>query len=231
MKFCWLVMILMGIASGGCVNNSRTTQTELSQIRRTQDQMRRQQADQLSRLQDLESQVRGLSGSIEELQRGLRQPAPRVEQFQQSATFDDHGLPPLEALAADQLILRELSPTVSELFGGALQLIREEKYESALPLIDKALRYSYGGEGVPQLMFWKGVVFEGQDKNRDAIAAYDAAVRANPQHPRSALSLLRLAGVFARIGDESTARLTLKKLIADFPQSPEALIAKSKLDE
>ena len=76
---------------------------------------------------------------------------------------------------------------------------------------------------------WKAISFEGLGDYRAAIAVYHELIGKFSKDDRSSASLLRLAALFLRVGDMKTARITLQKLIADFPKSSAADLARERL--
>jgi TolA-binding protein len=78
-------------------------------------------------------------------------------------------------------------------------------------------------------LFWEGVAFDGLHDDRQALRAYAEVVSRYPKSQRAPSSLLRQASVLVRLGDPKAARLSLQKLLDDYPRAPEAAIAKDKL--
>ncbi|MCB0321217.1 MAG: tetratricopeptide repeat protein, partial [Bdellovibrionales bacterium] len=136
---------------------------------------------------------------------------------------------PVLALESDEVLATKLPAEISRLFTNALLRIREGNFAEALPLLSEAEGLSVGRDWAPILVFWSGVAEDGLADLKRALATYHRMVQEYPQHPRSALALLRQASVFVRLHDTDTARLTLRKLLQEFPGTSEAAQAKERL--
>jgi len=63
------------------------------------------------------------------------------------------------------------------------------------------------------------------------LRAYTEVATRFPKSNRAPTALYRQALVLVRLGDRKTATLSLRKLVDDYPKSPEAQMAKDKIKE
>jgi TolA-binding protein len=225
------------ICFAACGSGLKQVRSDLKRLERSQGDIRARQADQTSAISALQDGLRRLSGRLEELEYLQRsRVGTDITSLKRDISSLQRRVPPPAIvpgllLESDEVLAKKLPPSLSSLFMEILSQLRTGAYREALSNVEKALSFSYGGEGTPELMFWKGVSYDGLGENRKAISAYSELVGEYPKHDRTAVGLLRLASVFIRIGDTRTAKLTFQKLIADFPKSSAAAQAKERLKD
>jgi len=240
------------IFSSGCspAGQNGRVRSDLTRVEVGLQDLRSLQAEHAAQISALEGQLRSVLAELERVQYAM--PASGSQAPQQLDTGHSHqaahraeGRPstdltrfptnvpppivPLGALEADERITSQLPPEPGRILRNALIRVREGAYREALPLLDQGYQMSFGMEWQTHFMFWRAVCFDGMGDNPRALGAYHDLVSQHPRHERTALALLRQASVFVRLGDTDTARLTLQKLVADFPQSQEAERARERL--
>ena len=124
-----------------------------------------------------------------------------------------------------------LSTEAGRFFSQGLTQLRRASFSEALALLQEALASSYNTELYPYLLFWVGVCNDAMGDNRSALRAYHELTSGYGKHLRTPLGLLREGSVFIRLRDSASAKLTFEKLIADFPNSEEATLAKARLKD
>ena len=238
MRKTWLAIVLVPcLCLTACTTEFQKIHGDISQLERSQDEMRRRQADLTNDLAALNESVRALSGRLEELEYqqrarvGTDLNTMREEISSLKRRVPPPAMVPVDALEADEALAGKLGGPVGEALTEVVGLIRSGSYSAVLATVEKGLSDGYGQEGAAQLLFWKAVAFDGLTDNRKAIVAYNELITAFPKHDRTALGLLRIASVFIRMGDSRTAKLTLEKLVKDFPKSSEASTAKMRLKD
>lgn len=232
------LLIVGGLLSLVCCGGANKQITaDMAGLERSLGDIRTRQAEHTSAIAALEEKTRRLAGRIDEIEYLQRSKVGTdIRELKNDLSSLQRLVPPpaivpAEELSLDEGLVKTIAPTMGELLSDGLTKIRSGKYAAALISIEKALEFGYGQEGTAQLMFWKGVAYDGLGENRKSMAAYSELIGEFPKHPRTALGLLRLASVFVRIGDTRTAKLTLQKLVADFPQAQEAQQAKERIKD
>ena len=111
----------------------------------------------------------------------------------------------------------------------ALTRLRTGSYSEGLSLFRQLLGLTQNRDLAGRSLFWVAVSEEGLGNNSGALSAYHQFSQLYSDHPRLPQALLRQASVFLRLRDNETARLTLQKLMAQFPSTAEARQAQEKL--
>jgi tol-pal system protein YbgF len=80
-------------------------------------------------------------------------------------------------------------------------------------------------------LFWQGESFFQMEDYGQAILAYQDVISKHPQSNKYAASMLKQGASFFRLGKDRAGVLVLEDLVSKFPDQPEAVRAKSMLDE
>lgn len=232
-KYSFLLILLLSLSS--CTNSGRDVKNDLNRVQRSMSDVRTFQAEQTSELESIRNELRGLVGRVENLEYLQRaqlggSPTALTDNVNSLIKKDPPAIVPVATLNEDEAYAATLPNTeVGKTFMSALQLIRDGRFQDALPLLQEAYDRNGSAEGSVHLLFWRGVALEGLGDNRRALETYGAIVAMPTGQTRKALALLRQGSVFIRMGDSRTADLTFRKLINDYPQSVEAEQAKQRL--
>ena len=220
----------------GCTAGYDELKQDVKRLEKGLADLRSFQAEQTSEVSTLQTELRRLSGRVEELEYLQRaRLGSDISTLKQNISNLQRRVPPPAIVPAavldddDAMAQRMSRPEVAKALGEALAKIREGSFADALPLLEEAYAKNYGEQGTVEIVFWEAVAFEGLGENRKALEAYGQLVTAFPENPRKKLALLRQAAVFVRMGDKHTAELTLRKLIGDYPKSSEAQQAQERL--
>jgi TolA-binding protein len=227
------LVMAVGVAAGGCSQLDQL-ERDVRGLERKLSDLRNFQAEQTTEISSIESRLRDLSGRVDVLEHAqtVRAPAGVPEERPAQPLQVPPPVVPLSALQADETLAAGLPRAgAAREFSEALAEIRAGKFQQALPRLQRAQEQNYGEEGTAEIIFWKGVCYDGVGDNRRALAAYGEVIASYPKASRAALALLRQASVFIRLGDIPTARLSFDKLIAEFPQSAEAATARQRLKD
>ncbi len=224
------VLVLTACSSGGGLKK------DIARIESSIQDIRAFQAEQTSRITALETRLREVTGQVEEVtySQTSKNVTGDLESLRKDLSTIRRRVPPppivpVLALETDEVLVTKLPAEISRLFSNALLRIREGNFNEALPLLTEAEALSSGREWAPNLVFWNAVAHDGLADLKRALGEYHRMVQEYPKHPRSALALLRQASVFVRLHDTDTARLTLRKLMQEFPGTSEATQAKERL--
>jgi TolA-binding protein len=217
----------------GCATTD--VQRSVSRLERSLNDLRAFQAEQTETINSLDSQVRQLSGRVEELEfsqnkrLGSDLSALKEDLSSLRRRVPPPAVVPIEALESDESWAATLSAEPAQLMTDALGSIRDGKFSDALPLLRNAAEQLAGSDKVSVPLFWQGVAYDGLGEDKEALRSYYQVVSRTPKSPRASMSLLRQAAVLSRLGDKKAAKDSLKKLIEDYPRSQEAATAKERL--
>ena len=230
------LILSLSIVSVGCVNNQKAQQ-DILRLEGSLNDLRSFQAEQTTKITALESELRTLSGRFDELEYSQNQRVgSALNDLNKDVSTLKRRVPPppivpADALDQDEARVSSLPPEIGTPFGIGLQRIREGEFQQALAPLDEAITQASSSEWVPYVIFWTAVAYDGLNDHRKALENYHELVTRFRKHQRVPLTLLRQASVFARIGDSKTAKLTLNKLIAEYPKTTEAQRAKERLKD
>jgi TolA-binding protein len=210
---------------------------DIDKLERSVSDLRAMQAEQTDVISALDSQLRALSGRVEEMEFaqtkrfGSDLSALKEDISSLRRRVPPPAVVPIPELEADEAWASSLPAESAQVFTDGLSLLREGKFGDALPLLQSVLEQTSSSPKAAVPLFWQGVAFDGLSDNRGALKAYSEVVSRHPKSNRAASALYRQSMVFVRLGDKKTATLSLRKLLDDYPKSPEAAMAKDKLKE
>jgi tol-pal system protein YbgF len=203
----------------------------------------------------LDQEVKGYGGKIEELDYALKNQAPATPTSTQSPKVQalsselkelvlrvDALTLRLNALgsaptgvsatgtASAQLTTSTQKPISSkELYDKAYTLYREGKYIESHEAFRDYMRRFPDTALTDNAYFWIGEAYYDQGQFEQAILQYDKVVQKFPDGDKVASAILKQAFAFSAIDDNLDARILLKKVIKEHPDSEQAGIAKKKL--
>ena len=141
---------------------------------------------------------------------------------------------PAKALEEDRKWVNQQSADSSSglaMFGRGLNALSKGDYRQAAPLLENASQGAPAADWGAASRFWLGMTYELLGDDTKALRAYHQVVTGAPKHRRAPLALQRQAEVFLKLNDRSTALLSLKKLVNDFPKSKEAEAAQQRIKQ
>ncbi|RMG43002.1 MAG: hypothetical protein D6719_04775 [Candidatus Dadabacteria bacterium] len=210
---------------------------KLQELQKDIDELRSIQAEHTADLVSIRSEIRKLTGRIEEFEyiqskrvgsdlSALRENVTRLEKL-----VPPPPIVPVIALESDQALLPKLAPELAEPLGNALKEIRLGNFRGAIPLLQQALDLVDGRAESVYPLFWLGLCYDGVGDLKQALTYYHRTVTEFPKHKRAALALLKEGSVFIRLGDSKAAKLSFQKIIRQYPKSNEARIARERLKD
>lgn len=116
-------------------------------------------------------------------------------------------------------------PGPDQMYDVSLQQYRRGSVTTARLGFREFLRVFPAHERAPDALFYIGESFE-QSAPDSAAAVYDQLVRAYPNSPRAPSALYKLGLVAEQRGDRTAARTYYSRVIAGYPRSPEADLAR-----
>jgi TolA-binding protein len=202
---------------------------DIARLERDIADLRAFQAEQTTRIAAAQAETRALFGRLEEVERIATQGRPGETSSQELIEAQLPAVVPAEALRNDEQFLSALPGNVRGPFGDGLSSIRGGDFSGAIPRLERALDLSAGQAFLPNILFWLGIAHEGLGDDGRALSAYHDFTTRFSRHELASQALLRQSLLFTRLGDSSAARLTLQKLVAEYPDSREATIARERL--
>jgi TolA-binding protein len=224
-----VITIPLILFSFGCVPTS--FEQRVKRLESSLNDIRSVQSEIMSQVSEVQDQVRQLSGKTEELQYSANQKyGTDLDRLREDLSSLKRRVPPpanvpVLPLEEDELAAQKASLTT---FVDALTKLRTGNYTDALVDLEQ-VKANASSDVYPHALFWIGVTYDGLTEYKNALITYNELVQKFPKHRRAPLTLLRQASVFEKLGDATASDATLKKLVNDYPNSPEAAAISSKL--
>jgi TolA-binding protein len=224
---------LIALVGTGC--STQDLERDLKKLERSVADLRSYQTEQTDTINSLDSQLKQLSGRIEEIEfatnkrLGTDLSALREDVSSLRRRVPPPSIVPASELEVDEVWGNSLQGEAGRLFLDALQRLRDGKFDDAIPMLQNAVEQLQGTEKAGVALFWQGVAYDGIDDTRGALRSYAEVLSQYPKSQRAASSLLRQSDLLLKLGDKKAAQLTLEKLLVDYPKSPESVRAKERL--
>jgi tol-pal system protein YbgF len=119
-------------------------------------------------------------------------------------------------------------PGPEQMYDLAYQQYRASRYGTARQAFREFLRVFPTHERAPDALYFIGESFAGENAD-SAAAVYQQVVKTYPTSPRAPSALYKLGYLAEQRGDKAAARTYYARVIAGYPRSPEANLARDKL--
>ena len=228
-------LVILTILLSACAPQNQKLNSSVDQLTTSLNDLRSLQAEQVAQIDSMRAAVRDLSGRVDLLEHKQQgEITSDLSAVKQDLSAMKNRMPPpaivpAEALEEDEQVA-DLFPTeVAQKYIDALGRIREGKFQVSMGILEEVLDVANGAKVAPYAIFWLALSEEGANQNARAVQHYAEIISRYSKHKRAPLALLRQGSVLIRMGDTKAAKLTLKKLVADFPKSSEAVRARDRL--
>ncbi len=188
--------------------------------------------------QQYQAQIEALTGRVEELEHALSQAREqeraryldvdgRLKALEQAPKAAQPVAAPVETAA---------EPAAGDdekvLFERGRALVREKKYDDAIGAFEQQLKQFPRGELVPNAMFWLGQMWLAASQP-DAPKAGRYFYRVYNEYPKSPLAsnAMYQHGIVQCQEDVTKGRVTLNRVIVQYPGSPDAKLADNALKQ
>lgn len=114
-------------------------------------------------------------------------------------------------------------------FDDGVRAFVDQNYDDAIQYFRDYIHSSGQSSHADDAQYWIGESYLRKGLYSNAIKEFNQVVLRYSSGDRSASALLKLAGVFSKIGDDVDARLSLQKLVNRYPGTEEARRASSML--
>lgn len=229
-----------------------------NQAMSSEDQKARAQYANVNVLvKDLEDELQGLRGKIEESQyllrrhlgateeeerkaaarldrfaRELELSRRRIEYLEQYLNVEQASAPEkTEAPSVAPAVSAGEEPTAKSLYIGAKQAFDRGEFGAARKGFEAVIEKFPQSEHADNAQFWIGEIYYREKWYEKAILEYQKVIEKYPDGNKVPASLLKQGFSFLNLGDAANARLILKELVKKHPDSNEGKIARQKLEE
>jgi tol-pal system protein YbgF len=208
-----------------------------SQLMKEVRDMRLQQAEQGSNIEELRTQVRELNGKLEELQfaGGARTtqpeyPVPANARMKQGAATVAAGVSPL-LVRQDELAIAKISGPAADLFRAGLNQVKIGGFSDSLRTFGKFVVENPGTAFTDNALYWLGVSYDQLGQYDLAIEKYSMIYKDYPAEDRAPDALLNLGESFLKIGDKSAAVDSWNIILDEYGNTEVAKRAKIRIQE
>ncbi|MCG8671793.1 MAG: tol-pal system protein YbgF [Pseudomonadales bacterium] len=190
-----------------------------------------------NQLQQLQQELAALRGLVEQQSYELNQ----IKQQQRQRYLDlDHRInqikvapPVVQSEPANNSDVPISQETIDDkkAYDQAIGLMRERKFNDAIALLEKLLEISPKSELAPNAEYWLGELYMVLDPPQLDVAKkhFITLLRDFKEHQKVPDALYKLGKLYSTQGEKDKARVTLEKVIADFPTRQAASHAKKLL--
>ncbi|MFO7750359.1 MAG: tol-pal system protein YbgF [Desulfobacteraceae bacterium] len=209
-------------------------------------------ADLSSDVDDIEQEMRLLSGKIEESRHKLasysksafqeeKQKLARIDSavsknYQRLIRLEEYmGFEPARQESSGKKKEKEKEKEKAldsepELYKHAKSLLDQGKTEQAREEFERFLSLFPDSEKADNARFWMAESYYRDKWYEKAILEYQTVIETYPQGNKLPAALLKQGYAFEKLGETANSRLILKELIKKFPDTREAKIAQKKID-
>ena len=203
--------------------------TILAAVRLLQQALATQQAYLVQMRGDLRTELLAVQQQLVAVQELTGQSQQRLTELrsriESRAQQPDPGIPNAAGGAPVGPSGNPAGPGPDQMYDVSLQQYRRGSLATARLGFREFLRVFPTHERAPDALFYIGESFE-QTAPDSAAAVYDQLVRTYPNSPRAPSALYKLGLLAEQRGDKATARNFYARVIAGYPRSPEADLAR-----
>ena len=265
--FVWVCLIgIWGCATQTDVNtiDNRLTEMEMRDARLRQEreqlesdveqrsqQLRKQSAGLRAQLEEMNEDIRILSGRLEEMEYALKQQQQDAEELEKKRSENIDRLAELSDKNSERIARMEqylnleagkkpvavITPGASpakpssedEIYRSAKQAFDQGDSEAARKGFQEFIRRYPDSKNADNAQFWIGEIYYREKWYEKAILEYQNVIEKYPKGNKVPAALLKQGLAFSNIGDNTNAKLILEELSRKYPQSNEAKVAAEKL--
>lgn len=114
-------------------------------------------------------------------------------------------------------------------YESALATLRAGKPEDARKRFEAFLASYPKSELTANAQYWIGESLYNQDRFADAVISFRKVHQEHPKHDKAAAALLKMGMAYQKLGDAQNARFYWEALLADYPKSDPAGLARKML--
>lgn len=173
-----------------------------------------------------------LSKKVDELSISMAKMEQRVIQLEQYLSFDGNRKPtPAKPDSGSGKGEGKVSSSDLQIYEDAKAAYDKGEMEKARQGFALLIKTFPKSENADNAQFWIGESYYQEKWYEKAILEYQTVLEKYPKGNKVPAAMLKQGMSFLKIGDKSNARLILKELKKDYPKSNEARIASQKLNE
>jgi tol-pal system protein YbgF len=177
-----------------------------------------------------EESLETINDNIETLTDSLETVDREVAELKETLTRVDERLSSVEGMPPG-LEIEEPQTDPADIYMEAYQDTMDKNYTAAMEKFKKFLDRFPDHKLSDNAQYWVGEIYYARGDWERAILEFDKVVKNFPAGDKAADSLLKQGYSFEKLGDLKTARILLKRVSEEFPQSESAVKARERLEE
>lgn len=224
-----LVLVLAAAASTSCFSRQRFSNygwqlDSLKYYTRKMDSLMAVQSSEIAQLRtDLYTKTSELSQKFDMLNDRLGESETQITQLYSK-------LGPAPRAPADSEAIAQVSPEIRVLYEAAYKNYVKGDYQEAIDGFRAYQKAAADGPLVDNALYWIGESHAALGQLQKAVDALQELLGKYPKSTRVPAALYRMGLIYEQAKDAKTARFYYNQVIKDFPNSPEAALARSKLE-
>jgi tol-pal system protein YbgF len=222
-----------------------------SDVERRNQALRKQSAGLRAVLEEMNEELRILSGRLEEMEHSLKQQQRKAEELEKKREEKLDRLAELSDQHSERIIRMEQylnlesskkpvavvpsgTPATKplsedEIYRSAKQAFDQGDSEAAKKGFQEFIRRYPKSKNADNAQFWIGEIYYREKWYEKAILEYQNVIEKYPKGNKVPAALLKQGLAFSNIGDKPNAKLILEELNRKYPKSNEAKISTEKL--
>jgi len=210
--------------------------------------IRKTQANATADFTDLRDQIQQLRGQVEALKKETARDTKKDDDYKErldaillKINFIENFLEIGKKDSAGDVVVALDNPLTGKdasgkpdkaaRYAAAYQMFKTGNYTKARESFQSFLGTYPSGEYSDNAQFWIGECYFFEKKYEKAILEYEKVTKKFPSSSKVPYALLKQGISFQNLGDKTSARLLLQQVIKDYPNTSQARIARSKLQE
>lgn len=225
--------------------DSRVSDLQKEQTKTAEDlnALRKRQANTGADFTELRDQIQQLRGQLEAIKKEIsRDPKKdgdyqaRIDNLQVKINFIENFLEIGKKDSANEADGSASSRDAGKqdkasIYAAAYQTFKNGHYAKAREAFQSFLAAYPTGEYSDNAQFWTGECYFFEKQYEKAILEYEKVTKKFPASNKVPYALLKQGISFQNLGDKVSAKLLLQQVIKDYPNTSQARIARSKLQE
>lgn len=222
-----------------------------SDIEDRSQELRKQSASLRAILEEMNEDIRILSGRVDEMEHSLKQRQQHGEDLEKKREEKLDHLAELSDRQAERITRMEQylnlestkkpvavvpsgtpemsPPSEDEIYRSAKQAFDQGDSEAARKGFEEFIKRYPKSKNADNAQFWIGEIYYREKWYEKAILEYQNVIEKYPNGNKVPAALLKQGLAFSNIGDKANAKLILEELSRKYPQSNEAKVAAEKL--
>lgn len=238
MKFLWILLafflVPMQVEAKSAEERLQDLETQVAQMQNSDVSRNAKVAQSLADLDQLKSELTTLNGNSEAQEHRLQEILDKSDRLYRDLEMRLAAFESQLKVTQVQITkaLAEIAPKVAEegkLYEQGLAQVQNTDTLKALATFEKYLKTYPKGTFAGDAQFWIAECRYSLTDYEQAIKDYQKVIDKDPKSAHAPAALLRQGIAFQKLNMGDAAKTFLNKLIKDFPNSPEAVEAQTKL--